>query len=45
MIGPGRFACRLCCQTEAVRTTYTIAAKGAQTERGEVLISNHALPG
>ena len=29
----------------AVRTTYTIAAKGAQTERGEVLISNHALPG
>lgn len=30
---------------ESVRTTYTIGAGGAQTDRAEVLISNFALPG
>ena len=31
-------------QIEAVKTTYTIGAKGAQPERAEVLITNYPLP-
>jgi DNA adenine methylase len=32
-------------EMQAVKTTYTIAGKGAQTERGELLIANLPLAG